>query len=124
MQVPEGLFYTQDHEWARVDGQEITVGITDFAQSAIGDIVFVQLPTIGDSVSAGVAAAELESTKSVSEVYAPTSGQVVAVNDALAESPELINVDPYGEGWLFRLAGSPSPEWLGPDEYRGLIAKS
>lgn len=104
---PEDLKYTVEHEWVRASqtpGQSgLRVGITEFAQDALGDIVYVSLPAVGDEVEAGGAVGELESTKSVSDVYAPLAGRVVAVNTALDDSPELVNSDPYGEGWLFEL---------------------
>jgi glycine cleavage system H protein len=99
--VPEELSYTAEHEWARrEDDGTIRVGITDFAQQALGDIVFVSLPAVGATVAAGGVLGEVESTKSVSEIYAPLAGEVVASNDALESRPELINSDTYGEGWI------------------------
>ena len=100
MNVPEQLRYSTDHEWLSRDGSRARVGITDYAQDALGDVVFVQLPNVGDSVSAGDTFGEVESTKSVSDIYAPVSGTVIAVNDALSDSPQLVNEDPYGEGWI------------------------
>jgi glycine cleavage system H protein len=102
---PEDLKYTVEHEWVRpaADGSLLRVGITDFAQDALGDIVFVTLPEIGSPVTAGEPCGELESTKSVSDVYAPVSGTVTAVNGALDANPELVNSDPYGEGWMFEV---------------------
>jgi glycine cleavage system H protein len=100
MNVPEQLRYSTDHEWLSRDGSRARVGITDYAQDALGDVVFVQLPNVGDSVSAGETFGEVESTKSVSDIYAPVSGTVVAVNDALNDAPQLVNEDPYGEGWI------------------------
>lgn len=100
MQVPDQLRYTSDHEWVAITGSRVRVGITDFAQDALGDIVYVQTPAAGSTVSAGEAFGEVESTKSVSDIYAPVSGTVVAVNDALAGAPEAVNSDPYGAGWL------------------------
>jgi len=97
------LFFTRDHEWVRVDGELATVGITDYAQGQLGDVVFVELPTIGDSVTAGKEAAVVESVKAASDVYAPLSGEITAVNDAVSDSPEVVNEDPYGEGWLVRV---------------------
>jgi len=97
---PEDLKYTREHEWARVDGNRVRVGITSYAQEALGDIVYVSLPEVGDSVRAGEPCGEVESTKSVSDIYAPVTGEVVARNEALANSPELINSDPYGDGWM------------------------
>ena len=101
MQYPEDLRYSVDHEWVRLDGTRARVGITDYAQDALGDIVYVSLPTPGASVVAGASCAEVESTKSVSDIYAPLSGSVLEVNAALAQTPELLNRDPYGEGWIF-----------------------
>jgi len=100
MNIPEDLRYSSDHEWAKATGEIIRVGITDYAQDALGDVVFVDLPKIGLAVSAGGTIGEVESTKSVSEIYAPVSGTVSAVNDALSGSPELVNSDPYGTGWI------------------------
>ena len=102
MNVPEDLHYSAEHEWARRldDSSRVRVGVTDFAQDALGDVVYVDLPQVGDRVGAGDSVGELESTKSVSEMYAPVSGTVTAINEALAESPQLLNEDPYGDGWL------------------------
>ena len=106
---PEDLKYTAEHEWVRDPGAaegSVRVGITDYAQDALGDIVYASLPEVGDEVEAGSAVGELESTKSVSDVYVPVSGRVTAVNEALDSTPELVNSDPYGEGWLFEIAPS------------------
>jgi len=100
MQVPQHLRYSRDHEWVAVEGNRAKVGITDYAQDALGDVVYVQVPTQGATVKAGDSFGEVESTKSVSDVYAPLSGTVVAVNAALADTPEVLNSDPYGAGWL------------------------
>jgi glycine cleavage system H protein len=100
MNVPEDLRYTSDHEWARLEDGQIRIGITDYAQDALGDVVFVQLPAPGATVQAGESFAEVESTKSVSDVYAPVSGTVVEINSDLGDSPQRLNEDPYGEGWL------------------------
>ena len=100
MNIPGDLRYTSDHEWARRDESGIRIGITDFAQEALGDVVFVELPKIGDEFDTGAKIGEVESTKSVSEVYTPLAGRVVSVNTELADSPEKINVDPYGQGWF------------------------
>jgi glycine cleavage system H protein len=100
MKVPSELLYSSDHEWIRLDGSTARIGITDYAQDALGDVVYVQLPEVGAAVSAGSSFGEVESTKSVSDVYAPLSGTVVSVNDTLASSPELLNSDPYGAGWI------------------------
>jgi glycine cleavage system H protein len=100
MNVPEDLRYSSDHEWARADDGRIRVGITDYAQDALGDVVFVDLPTPGTTVDSGGMIGEVESTKSVSEIYAPVAGEVVAVNALLSDAPEQLNADPYGEGWI------------------------
>ncbi|MGI8493508.1 MAG: glycine cleavage system protein GcvH [Acidimicrobiales bacterium] len=100
MNVPGDLRYTSDHEWARLEGGKVRIGITDYAQDALGDVVFVQLPEPGSRVAAGEPFGEVESTKSVSDIYAPVSGTIVEVNTELAETPEKLNEDPYGEGWL------------------------
>ncbi len=100
MNTPEGLRYSLDHEWVRVDGDIATVGITDYAQDALGDVVYVDLPELSSAVMAGATFGEVESTKSVSELYAPISGAVSSVNDELGDEPEKLNSDPYGEGWI------------------------
>lgn len=112
MNVPEDLRYSSEHEWARRldDGSGVRVGITDFAQDSLGDVVYVDLPAVGSSVSMGEAVGELESTKSVSELYAPVSGTVLAINEALADSPQLLNDDPYGDGWLCEIEMSDPSE--------------
>ena len=104
--IPDDLRYTAEHEWLRTEGDAIRVGITDYAQDALGDIVFVSLPEVGAQLTAGQAFGEVESTKSVSDVYAPVAGTVTARNEALEGAPELVNSDPYGEGWLIVLAPS------------------
>ena len=115
MQIPEHLRYSSDHEWIFLDGNRARVGITDYAQDALGDVVYVQLPTVGAAVTAGESFGEVESTKSVSDVYAPLSGAVVAVNDTLGASPELLNSDPYGEGWICEI------ELSQPDQLEALL---
>jgi glycine cleavage system H protein len=100
MNVPEELRYSSDHEWARVEGDIVRIGITEFAQDALGDVVFVQVPGVGTTFTAGDSLGEVESTKSVSDLYAPVSGTVVEVNDGLADSPQALNDDPYGDGWI------------------------
>jgi glycine cleavage system H protein len=104
MNVPEDLRYTSDHEWVRLEGGQLRIGITDYAQDALGDIVFIQLPDPGAKVAVGDSFSEVESTKSVSDVYAPVSGTVVEINSELADSPQRLNEDPYGEGWLCLIA--------------------
>lgn len=118
---PEDLKYTAEHEWVRTPGETegaVRVGITDFAQDALGDIVFVQLPEVGETVTAGETCGELESTKSVSDIYAPVTGEIVAVNEALDATPELVNNDPYAGGWLFEVAPGD------PDAVAGLLDAS
>ena len=103
MNVPEELRYTKEHEWVRVDGNRLTVGITDFAQDALGDVVYVDVPEAGTQVRAGEPFGEVESTKSVSDLYAPVSGTVLESNTLLADSPEVVNREPYGAGWIARV---------------------
>ena len=109
MNVPDDLKYTSDHEWVKVEGDKVRIGITDYAQDALGDVVFVQVPTTGAQVKAGESFSEVESTKSVSDIYAPITGAVAEVNDDLADAPERLNEDPYGEGWICTITvGEPS----------------
>jgi len=125
VEIPEALRYTSDHEWVRTEGARFRVGITDFAQEALGDIVFVELPTLGTEVARGAVLGEVESTKSVSEVYAPLAGRVAEVNSELVGSPEQMNADPYGKGWICVIEASETPGdngLLDSDEYRRLLA--
>jgi glycine cleavage system H protein len=101
--TPEELSYAKTHEWVRADGDEVTIGITDYAQHALGDVVFAELPDVGRTLSAGEAFGVVESVKAASDVYAPISGEVTAINEALLDAPETINSDPYGEGWMLKL---------------------
>jgi glycine cleavage system H protein len=110
MLVPEELRYSAEHEWVRVEGDVATIGITDFAQDSLGDVVYVQLPDVGTDVVAGASISEIESTKSVSEIYAPVSGAVASVNDALESEPELVNRDAYGSGWIMTITLSDASE--------------
>ncbi|HUG48232.1 MAG TPA: glycine cleavage system protein GcvH [Candidatus Limnocylindria bacterium] len=103
MQVPDDLHYTDDHEWLRREGEEATVGITAYAASELGDVVFVELPAVGATLEAAQSFGVIESVKTASDLYSPLAGEVVAVNEKLAERPELVNEDPYGEGWMIRL---------------------
>jgi len=124
MNFPEDLKYTRDHEWARVKGNRVTVGITDFAQDQLGDVVYVELPSVGANVLAHASCAEVESTKSVSEIFAPVSGTVVEVNDALGDTPEQVNADPYGAGWIFVVEMADAAEvdgLLDAAAYRALV---
>ena len=100
MQIPDDLRYSSDHEWVRIEGARARIGITDYAQDALGDVVFVDLPEVGVSAAAGESISEVESTKSVSDIYAPVAGTIVEVNGELADAPERLNEDPYGEGWI------------------------
>ena len=123
MNVPDDLRYSSDHEWARTTGDRIRVGITDYAQDALGDVVFVDLPDPGATVEPGGLIGEVESTKSVSEIYSPVAGRIVAVNQAVADSPEQLNADPYGAGWLVEIEVSDASvveALLDADAYRGL----
>jgi glycine cleavage system H protein len=134
MATPDDRRYTDQHEWALVQGTDaagtvVRVGITDHAQDALGDIVFVQLPAVGDEVAPGTPIGEVESTKSVSDVYAPVPGTVAAVNDGLADAPETINSDPYGAGWLVDITvagsdGDPTAELLDAAAYQAIVDAS
>ena len=123
--IPGDLKFLKSHEWARLDGNgQVTVGISDHAQGLLGDLVYVELPNVGDSIEAGTACAVVESVKAASDVYAPVSGTVVEVNSALADKPETINEDAYGVGWLFVLAINDTEqlnELLAPDDYAELL---
>lgn len=122
--VPDDLRYTADHEWVRLEGQRARVGITDYAQDALGDIVYVQLPGPGTTTTAGQPLCELESTKSVSDVYAPLDGTVVEVNSELVDAPQRVNEEPYGEGWICVIEPPSAGAFeglLSPDDYRKLL---
>lgn len=122
--VPENLSYTKEHEWVLDNGANVfRMGITDYAQGALGDIVYVQLPKVGDSVTADKVCGEVESTKSVSEIFAPVTGKVVAINESLNQNPELVNSDPYGAGWLADIEVSSAPTGLlASNEYGQITA--
>ena len=125
--IPDDLRYTSEHEWVRTgDGGRVRIGITHYAQDALGDVVFVSLPEVGTTVSAGESFGEVESTKSVSEIYAPVSGDVAARNEALDSRPDLINSDPYGEGWLVEITAADADlsGLLDADAYRSLTESS
>ena len=124
MNVPENLIYTRAHEWILVDGSKGKIGITDFAQDALGDVVFVDMPSLGEVVSSGQTVSEVESTKSVSDIYAPLAGTIIEINAELDNSPELLNDDPYGDGWIFVIEFSDAStvkDLLIPQKYRELI---
>jgi glycine cleavage system H protein len=123
--IPDGLRYTRQHEWVLIDGESARIGITDLAQDALGNIVHVQLPAVGQSVRSGVSAVEVESSKSVSDIYSPVSGSVVLVNESLATEPGLVNSDPYGSGWLYEVQMSYDETLEGlltASEYRTLVS--
>ena len=124
-EIPGDLKFLKSHEWARVEGDgKVTIGISDHAQGLLGDLVYVELPNVGDAIEAGTACAVVESVKAASDVYAPVSGKVIEVNEALADKPETINEDAYGDGWLFTLEISDAEqlnELLSPDDYSELL---
>lgn len=124
MNIPEGLMYTKDHEWTRIEDDTATIGITDYAQGELGDIVYVDLPEIGTQVNQGDSFGTIEAVKAVSDLFAPLTGEVVAVNDTLNESPEKINKDPYSEGWMIKIKMSKpeeKSELLDSQQYENLI---
>ncbi|MEN9747145.1 MAG: hypothetical protein RL729_1617 [Actinomycetota bacterium] len=125
MNIPEGLRYTRQHEWVLIDGESARIGITDLAQDALGNIVHVQLPALGQAVRSGASAVEVESSKSVSDIYSPVSGSVVLVNESLAAQPGLVNSDPYGSGWLYEVQMSYDETLEGlltASEYRAIVS--
>ncbi|PXY27603.1 glycine cleavage system protein GcvH [Prauserella muralis] len=121
MSIPEHLSYTKEHEWVSLADGVATVGITAFAAESLGDVVFVQLPAVGDTVTAGETCGEVESTKSVSELYSPVTGEVTEVNESAVDNPEKLNSDPYDTGWLFRVRTDAVPELLDATAYAALI---
>lgn len=127
MEFPEDLKYTREHEWVSIEGSVATIGITDHAQEQLGDVVFVELPAVGDRVEKADAFGVVESTKAVSDVYAPLSGEVAEVNDDLPDNPELINEDPYGDGWMVKVTigdQADLDDLMTADEYRKFIEES
>ena len=126
MEFPDDLRYTQEHEWLRLEGNEALVGITDFAQDALGDVVFVELPSIGATFGSGQAFGVVESNKTVSDLFAPVAGRVTAVNHGLRDEPELVNNDPYGTGWMIRLVVTDREQvnrLLDAEAYRTFVAQ-
>ena len=117
------LQYTAEHEWVLVEGDTATVGISDYAAEKLGDVVFVELPDVGATVTAGTVVGEIESTKSVGELFAPVDGTVTATNSAVTDAPELVNSDPFGEGWLIKVTTASLPKLLTHDEYRALVGE-
>jgi len=127
MEFPEDLKYTREHEWVAIDGAVATIGITDHAQHQLGDVVFVELPAVGDRVEKAEAFGVVESTKAVSDVYAPLSGEVTEINDDLPDNPELINEDPYGDGWMIKVAVGELgdlEELMSAEEYRKFVEEA
>ena len=125
MNIPEDLKYTKDHEWVRIEGNEIVIGITDFAQKELGDIVYVDVDTEGDVVAKEAVFGSVEAVKTVSDLFMPVSGEVVAFNEDLEDDPELVNTDPYGRGWMIKVAVSDNSDLndlLSSDEYKNLVS--
>lgn len=126
MNIPQELKYSKDHEWVKVEGSKVTIGITDYAQSQLGDVVFVELPELGAEVAAGAGFSVVESVKAVSDIYAPVSGKVIEINEALADTPEIVNQSPYDEGWIVVLEISDPAELnelLDSEAYAQLLAE-
>ena len=123
MSIPSNLQYTAEHEWVRIDGDTAVVGITQYAADALGDVVYVDLPKAGTTIAAGAIVGEAESTKSVGELFAPVSGEVLEANQAVINSPELVNSDPYGAGWLFSVSVTSLGALISADEYEDLITE-
>ena len=121
--VPETLGYTKEHEWVKVDGDNATIGITQHAADALGDVVYVALPNVGDAITAGAIVGEVESTKSVGEIFAPVAGDVVEANTAVVDAPDTVNQDPYGAGWLIKVRFSDLPALLDASAYKALIGE-
>ena len=117
------LQYTEEHEWVLVEGDTLTIGITDYAAEKLGDVVYVDLPAAGTTITSGKVVGEIESTKSVGELFAPVNGAVVAANQAVDDSPELVNSDPFGEGWLLKISAPELPKLLSHAEYRALVGE-
>ncbi|CRK58317.1 Glycine cleavage system H protein [Alloactinosynnema sp. L-07] len=120
MSNPENLGYTEEHEWVDLAEASATVGVTKYAADALGDVVYVQLPAVGEKLTKGEPCGEIESTKSVSDLYAPADGEVVEINEAVVDTPELVNTDPFGDGWLFRMRVEDEPELLDAAAYAEL----
>lgn len=125
MKFPEDLKYTKDHEWVKIDGETVTIGITDFAQKELGDIVFVEVETVGDSMDSGEVFGTVEAVKTVSDLFMPVNGEILELNSLLEDSPELVNEDPYGEGWMIKVKWDQGneTELMSPEEYRNLIGQ-
>ena len=124
MDIPKNLFFTKDHEWARVENNIVTIGITDFAQSELGDIIFVEFPKIGDMVDVGSSAGTIEAVKTVTDVFSPVKGKIIEINNGIDNSPEVMNTDPYGDGWLMKIELTDedcSSELMSPSEYESFV---
>ena len=121
MTIPEDLQYTKSHEWVLIEGDTVTIGITDHAQDELGDVVFVELPDEGATFDAGESFGTVESVKAVSDLYTPVGGEVVEVNSTLEDAPENINEDPYGEGWIVKLRTTDEPDLLSPEDYEKVV---
>ncbi|WP_339922746.1 glycine cleavage system protein GcvH [uncultured Cyclobacterium sp.] len=125
MKFPEDLKYTKDHEWVKIDGETVTIGITDFAQKELGDIVFVEVETVGDSMDSGEVFGTVEAVKTVSDLFMPINGEILELNSLLEDSPELVNEDPYGEGWMIKVKWDQKndTDLLTQEEYKNLIGQ-
>jgi glycine cleavage system H protein len=124
MNIPADLKYTKDHEWIRVNGNEAIVGVTDFAQSQLGDVVFIEIETLGETLDKEEVFGTIEAVKTVSDMFMPVSGEIVAINDKLADTPELVNKDPYGDGWMIKIkVADPSQlnDLLSAEQYKGIV---
>jgi glycine cleavage system H protein len=121
LSIPDDLQYTKSHEWVRIEGDTATIGITHHAQEELGDVVFVELPDVGNTIGAGESFGTVESVKAVSDLYTPVGGEVVEVNSSLEDAPEKINDDPYGEGWIVKLSTSDEADLLSPEEYEKVV---
>jgi glycine cleavage system H protein len=127
MNIPSNLLYTKDHEWARLEGDTAVVGITEYAQGELGDVVFVELPQVGEQVTKGGSFGTIEAVKAVSDLFAPFSGEVLAINGDLENAPETINTSPYENGWMIKIRVSDITEkadLMGPDEYKALVGEA
>ena len=124
MDIPKNLLFTKDHEWARVENSIVTIGITDFAQSELGDIIFVEFPEIGDMVDVGSSTGTIEAVKTVTDIFSPVKGKIIEINNGIDNSPEVMNTDPYGDGWLMKIELADedcSSELMSPSEYESFV---
>ena len=124
MDTPKDLFFTKDHEWARVENNIVTIGITDFAQSELGDIIFVEFPEIGEMVDVGSSTGTIEAVKTVTDIFSPVKGKIIEINNGIDNSPEVMNTDPYGDGWLMKVELTDedcSSELMSPSEYESFV---